>query len=193
MKKRPIATTSLTLIALAITSMAPLFDTSVYSLNEHPTQWMSFMPSTPFRYMGLTFISSPFIHLNLEHFFVNTLFLLPIGMIIERKKTWTYLAVLFLLVHFQTLLSLIVIDSFYTFQAKAFLGYSHIVIGIYTFWFVKNKKYGSLTLAILILIAGLWQTQSPLTILAHVLGLAAGIVILILERLTRVSSINSSD
>ena len=39
------------------------------------------------------------------------------------------------------ILSLIVIDSFYTFQAKAFLGYSHIVIGIYTFWFVKNKKY----------------------------------------------------
>ncbi|GEM_PF-1386128 len=193
MNMKPIATISLSLLIIAFTFTAPLFDTSIYSLNGHPTQWMSFMPSSPFRSMGLTLISSPFIHLNFEHLLVNLFFLIPIGMMIERKKSKFYLASLFLIVHLQVLLFLVLIDTFYPFQTKSFLGCSHIVIGLYSFWFLKNKRYGSLLIAVIILIAGLWQTQSPLTILAHGLGLLGGLLILFFERLTRVNSIKSSN
>lgn len=192
MNKQPIATISLSLLIIAITTLAPLLDTSIYALNEHPTMWMSFMPSTPLRYMGLTFVSSPFIHLNLEHLAVNLFFFIPIGMMVERKKTRGYLLLLYTVIHLLVLLSLAFIDNFYSFQMKSFLGSSHIVIGLYSYWFIKNRKFGSLLMTIIILIAGLWQTQSPLTILAHGLGFFAGVVALFTQRLTRLKNVKSS-
>ncbi len=75
------------------------------------------------------------------------------------------------------------VNYFVPLDGKAFLGSSHVVIGLYTYWSLANKKYGMLFFALLMLSVGLWQSQSPLTLLAHALGFMVGVEILLLGRL----------
>lgn len=193
MHTKPIATISIILLFIAMTFVAPIFDTSIYGVNGHPTDWMSFMPSSPFRHMGIGWISSPFIHLSLEHLAVNLFFFIPIAMMIERKKSATYLGFLFLVIHFQVLMALVLIDQFYSLEDKGFLGSSHIVIGLYSFWFLHNKRYGLFTVTLTVLVSGLWQSQSPLTTLAHGLGFLIGIVTLIFSHFIAVTRFKRSN
>jgi membrane associated rhomboid family serine protease len=162
--------------------MAPIFDSSIYGVNGHPTEWLSFLPSSPFRRMGLSLIFSPFLHINFQHLLTNMVFFTPVAMMMERKRSGVFLALNFFAIHFQVLLLLVVVNLFFPLYGKAFLGSSHVIIGLYSFWSLTNKKYGMLFFAFLILAVGLWQTQSPLTLLAHGLGFMVGIELLLLGR-----------
>jgi membrane associated rhomboid family serine protease len=182
MKTRPLATISFILLSIIITFMAPIFDSSIYGVNGHPTEWLSFLPSSPFRRMGLSLIFSPFLHINFQHLLTNMVFFTPVAMMMERKRSGVFLALNFFAIHFQVLLLLVVVNLFFPLYGKAFLGSSHVIIGLYSFWSLTNKKYGMLFFAFLILAVGLWQTQSPLTLLAHGLGFMVGIELLLLGR-----------
>jgi len=183
MNHRPVATISIILISFAVTLMAPIFDSSVYGVNGHPTEWLSFLPSEPFRHMGLSLVVSPFLHINFQHLITNMIFLAPVAMMMERKKSGFFLILHFFLIHSQVLLLLVMVNFLFPIDGKAFLGSSHVILGLYTFWSLANKKYGMLFFALLVLSVGLWQSQSPLTLLAHALGFIVGIEILLLGRL----------
>lgn len=173
--KRPILTITISMSCILMTAMAPLFDSSIYGINGHPTLWMSFMPSNPLRLLGLGLITSPFLHINLEHLIVNTFFLVPIAMIIERKYSSLYLLKLFFSLHALVLLQLVLVDTFFQLNGKSFLGCSHIVIGIYSYYFTHEKKFGLLAIPFTVILLGAWQGQGVLTTLAHTLGLASGV------------------
>jgi membrane associated rhomboid family serine protease len=183
MNHRPVATITFILISVAVTLMAPIFDYSVYGVNGHPTEWLSFLPSEPFRHMGLSLVVSPFLHINFQHLITNMIFFAPVAMMMERKKSGFFLTLHFSLIHTQVLLLLVMVNYFVPLDGKAFLGSSHVVIGLYTYWSLANKKYGMLFFALLMLSVGLWQSQSPLTLLAHALGFMVGVEILLLGRL----------
>lgn len=183
MKNRPIATISFVLFSVLVTFVAPIFDSSLYGVNGHPSEWLSFMPSMPFRHMGLSLILSPFLHLNFQHLVTNTILFIPVAMMVERKNSGRNLALNFFLIHFQVLFFLIFVTLFYPLEGKAFLGSSHVIIGLYSFWSITNKKYNLLYFSILILAVGLWQDQSHLTTLVHVLGLLTGLELSVFCRL----------
>ncbi len=183
MNHRPAATISLILISVAVTLMAPIFDYSVYGVNGHPTEWLSFLPGDPFRHNGFSLVVSPFLHINFQHLLTNLIFFAPVAMMMERKKSGFFLALNCFLVHSQVLLLLVMVNHLFSLDGKAFLGSSHVIIGLYTYWSLANKKYGMLFFALLILGVGLWQSQSPLTLLAHTLGFIVGVEILLLGRL----------
>lgn len=159
--------------------MAPIFDYSVYGVNGHPTVWLSFSPDSPLRHGGLSWIVSPFLHLHFEHLITNMTLFVPVAMMMERKKSGKFLLLKFLSIHTLVLLALMFVSPFYPLSGKAFLGSSHVVIGLYCYWGLANKKYSMTVLALVILGIGLWQSQSPLTLLAHVLGFLIGFGILV--------------
>jgi len=182
MSYRPVATIIIILISFAVTFMAPVFDTSVYGINGHPTEWLSFLPSTPWRHKQLSLFFSPFLHINFLHFINNMVMFTPIAMIIERKKSGFFLILTFFSIHFHVLLLLVLINVLSPMGNKTFLGSSHVIIGLYTFWSLSNKKYSMLFWPLLVIAIGLWDGHS-LSLLAHVLGFIVGVEHLLIGRL----------
>lgn len=169
--------------SIVITFGAPAFDSSLYGVNGHPVEWLSFSPGSPFRHLGLSLLLSPFIHLNALHLFTNLAFFLPVALMIERKRSGPILALYFFSIHFMVLLTLVGIENLFSLEGKAFLGSSHIIVGLYGFWSIANKKYGMLFVALVMIAAGLWENQSPFTLLAHGLGLIGGLLLPAADRL----------
>lgn len=184
-KRRPFATLVLIILCLAITIIAPIFDSSIYGVNGHPTLWLSFMPNHPLRNFGSSVILSPFIHLNFQHLITNLVLLTPISLMVERKTSARLLYGLFAAIHLMVICGLLFSALFFDLNDKGFLGASHIVIGLYAFWAALNKKWGLLLIPFLMIALGLWQAQGQLTILAHTLGLAMGLKLIILHNLWR--------
>lgn len=182
MNHRPVASIALILLSFAVTFIAPTFDSSFYGLDGHPSGWLSFSPQDPLRHMGLSLILSPFLHVNLIHLMTNVIVFIPVAMMMERKKSGSYLTFQFFLIHFLVLILLVLSNLLFPMGNKAFLGSSHIITGLYTFWALANKKYGLLVLPLFIISIGLWENQS-LTLLSHSLGFFAGVIFLILGRL----------
>lgn len=180
MRNRPLATLLIIIITLLVTFMAPIFDSSIYGVNAHPTEWLSFSPAQPFRYYGLSLFFSPFIHLGLQHLIVNIVLFSPIAMMVERKESKRFLLTQYFAIHFQVLILLMVMNLFFPMENKLFLGSSHIIMGLYSYWSLSQKKWGMLFLTFLVLPIGLWQNQSPLTIAAHAMGFLIGIEMLFL-------------
>lgn len=176
MKYRPFASLSLILLSFIVTVMISILDTSIYGINGHPTQWLSFLPHDPLRHMGLSLFISPFLHINFMHALVNMIFFIPLALMIERKKSGKFLTVVFFLTHALVLLLLILVDLFFSLEGKAFLGSSHVIVGLYTFWSLYNKNYSLLFWPLFMIGVGFWEPQ-PLTLLAHFLGLLAGVKI----------------
>lgn len=182
MKYRPFASLSLILLSFIVTVMISILDTSIYGINGHPTQWLSFLPHDPLRHMGLSLFISPFLHINFMHALVNMIFFIPLALMIERKKSGKFLAVTFFLNHGLVLLSLVLVDLFFSLEGKTFLGSSHVIVALYGFWALYNKNYSLLFWPLLIIGIGLWEPQ-PLTLLAHSLGLLDGVIIFYVIRL----------
>lgn len=176
MKYRPFVSLSFILLSFIVTVMITILDTSIYGINGHPTQWLSFTPHEPLRHMGLSLLISPFLHINFMHVLVNMILFIPLALMIERKKSGKFLAVAFFLNHTLVLLLLVLVDLFFSLKGKAFLGSSHVVVGLYTFWALYNKNYALLFWPLLIIGVGFWEPQ-PLTLLTHSLGLLAGVKI----------------
>lgn len=185
MKTRPYATITLILLSLIVTLIAPAFDSSIYGVNGSPLQWWSFMPTDPFRQFGLTLLLAPFLHINFEHLLINTILLVPVGLMIERKLSAKHLVLSFLGIHLLAMMLLIASSIFINLSTASFLGTSHIVVGLYAYWAILNRKFSLLIFAAGVLIAGFWQNQNPLTILAHGLGIASGVILFGLGRLRR--------
>lgn len=181
MNYRPIATFFFILASILVTFVAPIFDSSFYGENGHPTQWLSFLPGDPLRQSGLTLLLSPFLHINLSHLLTNIIIFLPVALMMERKISGRRLILDFSLIHFQVLLLLVLVNAFIPLEGKAFLGSSHIVIGLYTFWALDQKKYGMLLMPLLVLGIGIWNSHTP-TLLAHMLGFIVGVELLFLRR-----------
>lgn len=182
MKYRPLATITLVLASFLVTFIAPIFDYSFYGENGHPTEWLSFLPSAPLRQAGLTLLFSPFLHINLTHFLTNMFFFLPVAMMVERKKSGMKLFLFFIMIHLETLLLLFITNAFIPLEGKAFLGSSHIVMGLYTYWALNQKKYGMMLIPLLVLSIGMWNSHG-LTLLAHMLGFIVGVELSIIGRL----------
>lgn len=193
MKNRPLASLALLALAVLVTFVAPIFDSSLFGVKGHPTEWLSFLPNAPFRLGGLTLFFSPFIHLNPEHLFTNLVMLVPISLMIERKRSAAFLIACFFIIHCQVLLYLWAISFFDAWEGKAFLGMSHVIVGLFSFWSLTNKKAGLFILALLVLGLGQWQAPNTLTFLAHFLGILTGIELFFLSSLyhrTRTKSAN---
>lgn len=182
MKYRPFASVSLILLSFVVTVMISILDTSIYGINGHPTQWLSFLPHDPLRHMGLSLFISPFLHINLMHALFNMIFFIPLALMIERKKSGKFLAFSFFLHHALVLLSLVIVDLFFSLEGKAFLGSSHVITGLYIFWALYNKNYALLFWPLLIIGIGLREPQ-PLILLAHSLGLLVGVIVFYVIRL----------
>ncbi len=182
MNQRPLATITFIMLSFAVTLMAPIFDSSVYGVNGHPREWLSFLPGSPLRHMGLSLICSTFLHINFLHVMTNMIFFTPISLMMERKKTGLFLTLNFFLIHFQVLLLLYLINLVFPMEGKAFSGSSHVIVGLYTLWSLTQKKYGMLFWPLLVIAIGLWDDNSH-TLLAHALGFIVGVELLFLGRL----------
>jgi membrane associated rhomboid family serine protease len=193
MTKKPIATISLILTSIITTIAAPIFDYSIYGINGHPTQWLSFMPSAPFRHYGMGILGSPFIHLSLEHLATNMILFIPIGMMIERKKSGSFLFYKFGLIHVLVLSALLIIQVGFSFEGKSFLGSSHIVLGLYCYWSLTNKNYFLLFWTILLIVLGLWQSQGLETLMSHLTGMFVGCLLFAIGKLGSKLRLKSSN
>lgn len=184
MQKRPYVTIALTLLSLAATFLAPAFDSSIYGVDGNSLEWLSFNPSSPFRHTGAGLIGSAFLHINIRHLLTNMIFFIPVGMMMERKESGFFLAKTFSLIHFQVLVALLLVHFLFPLTNRSFLGSSHVIIGLYTYWALTTQKYGLLLGPLLVLSLGLWD-EGHLSLLAHVLGFLAGAHLLLLGRLWR--------
>lgn len=182
MNNRPVATISLILMSIAVTLAAPAFDSSFYGFNGHPAEWLSFSPAAPFRHMGMGLIFSPFLHIHFWHLLTNIVVLTPIALMMERKKSGLYLVLQFIVIHLQVLFMLTLIHSVFSMEGKAFVGSSHVVAGLYTFWSLDRKNYRLLILPLSVIAIGLWDSNT-LSLIAHALGCLAGLVLLFINRL----------
>lgn len=185
MKTRPLATLSLIFISLLVTFLIPAFDTSLYGVDGNPLLWWSFLPSDPFRQFGLTLIVAPFLHMNFSHLVINTVLLVPVALMMERKLSGKSLLLSFSGVHVLSIILLLITSLFIDLSKSSFLGTSHIVVGLYAYWALANRKFSLLVFALGVLLVGFWQDQNPLTILAHGLGIVSGIMLFGLGRLRR--------
>lgn len=140
------------------------------------------MPEAPFRAYGLTLLFSPFIHLGLQHLLTNFILLVPVAMMIERKKSSSFLLSLFFILHFTILSLLVLFHQLRPISGLAFLGMSHVIIALITYWALITRRYGMLMFAVFILAMGWWQAQSSMTLLAHTLGLLVGACLFALGR-----------
>ncbi len=183
MQKKPWASIILVLLTMIVTFMAPVFDTSVYSVNGHPTEWLSFLPESPFRHYGSGIFLSSLLHMNATHLFTNLFFFTPLALMMERKTSGGYLILKFCALHLLVLLGLVLTHILFPLQGKGFIGMSHLVVGLYAYWGITQKKYGFLFFALAMIGIGLWLDQSPLTHLAHSLGLASGLCLVFLSKL----------
>ena len=183
MNNRHFFTLFFIILTLAINLLIPVFDDSLFGVQGHPTQWLSFMPAEPLRLFGGSLVLSPFLHLDFKHLLINMVFFIPLAMIIERKKSGRFLALSFLVIHVEVLLLLIVTHFFWSLEGKAFLGLSHIIMGLFSYWALINKKYILLVLVSVVITISQWQTENPLTLIAHASGLVAGVELFILGHL----------
>lgn len=180
---RPISTIILSLLCCVITLGVGIFDSSLYSFDGSPLIWLSFMPESPLRAYGLSLIFSPFLHLNMQHLLTNLFFFIPISMMIEKKKGSFHVTSLFFAHHFLVLIFLTLGHFYFNFEGAGFLGISHILMGLITYWSVRNRHYWPLLVPALFLSVGAFQGQAALTLLAHTFGVIAGLALFIGRRL----------
>jgi membrane associated rhomboid family serine protease len=180
---RPISTITLSLLSCLITIGVGLFDSSLYSFDGSPLIWLSFMPESPLRAYGLSLIFSPFLHLNMQHLLTNLFFFIPISMMIEKKRGSLQVFSLFFVHHFLVLILLTLGHFYFNFGGAGFLGMSHILMGLITYWSFTNRHYWPLLVPALFLLVGTYQDQASLTLLAHIFGVIAGLVLFIGRRL----------
>ncbi len=178
MKQRPLVTIGLILFCLLVTLMIPTLDTSIYGFNGDPLSWLSFSPTDPWRIWGLSILLSPFVHLNLWHLFTNLIFLVPLALIIERRRSPAQLVIILVCIHLAGLLCLLALGAGIPLEGKLFLGSSQVLAGLYTFWALEEKKFAYLLIPGGILLSGLWQGQDQLTILAHGAGVIGGVLLI---------------
>jgi membrane associated rhomboid family serine protease len=177
MKQRPYATLGLILASLVVTATAAIFDGSIYGVESHATDWLSFSPAQPFRQFGLSWLLSAFLHLNINHLVTNLVILIPVALMIERKEKASHLVAISTLIHLMVLISLIIWQFFSTLQGKSFLGSSHLILGLYAYWSLYQRRWNLMILPTGVIIWELWQNQSSLIILAHILGISSGLIL----------------
>jgi membrane associated rhomboid family serine protease len=185
MKPYPFGTLSLLILAILVTAGVSIFDQSIYGVESHALGWLGFTPSAPWRYFGLSWILSGLMHQDFSHLITNLIILIPVAMIIERKLGSSSLVAISIFLHVMVLVSLILCHQFYSLENKSFLGTSHLAMGLYVFWGIHQKKWGLLILPAGVLIWGLWVNQGPQIMLAHLMGVGAGVLVVTLGQLWR--------
>lgn len=179
MKFRPYATLTLTLICLIVTIASQAFNTSLFFFDGSPEKWLSYFTVEPFRHYGLTIVLSPFMHISSSHLLVNLFFLIPISLLIERKKSGQFLIIRFTAIHLITLIFLTLFAS----GNQAFLGASHLICGLGLYWSLNRRQWSLLALIIAFVGLGFWEGQNSATILAHGAGALAGALVLVLDQI----------
>ncbi len=181
MKQRPWVTIALIILCLLVTLLIPALDTSIYGFSGDPLSWLSFSPTDPFRFWGLSILLSPFVHLNFSHLFTNLIFLVPLALIIERRRSPGQLAMVLGFLHIAGLLCLLLLGAAIALNGKMFLGSSQVLAGLYTFWALGEKKFAFFLIPAGIIVSGLWQGQDQLTILAHGAGVVSGMMLVLVS------------
>lgn len=179
---RPAFTILFVLITVLFTYGISILDTSLYGVQGSPLEWLAFKPIEFNQLFTLSALASPFVHLSTQHLLMNLLLFVPVSMMIERAQGIKFLLALILFIHFQVYLLLIVCHYWINLSGFAFLGLSHIVLGLYGFWALYRKNIGLTVLALAIIIIGKWQGQDNLTLLAHILGYMIGVELFIARR-----------
>ncbi|MBY0515978.1 MAG: rhomboid family intramembrane serine protease [Bacteriovoracaceae bacterium] len=177
MQRKPITTILFILACILFTVACEILNNSIYGIDENVIKLLSFNPTHPLTHFGLGFFCSIFIHINLAHIATNLFFIVPICLMIERKKSSLYLFILIVLLHFITLLTLSLASGLLFTKEMYFVGTSHVVIALYTFWSLSQKRFSLFLIPALVLIIGFWQGQSHLTHLAHFLGMLSALLI----------------
>lgn len=136
------------------------------------------MPEFPFRNQGITLYLSAFVHMGVEHLLINMVFFIPLAMMIERKYSGKHIILIFFSLHLMTLSLLSILHFVMDLRGTAFLGMSHIVVGLSAFWGLLNKRYLILGISFLFLIVGYWQEQSTLVQMSHLCGLLSGVLLM---------------
>lgn len=181
MKFRPYASLVLIFSCLFVTILSQAFNTTLYSFDGSPAKWLSFSISDPLRYNGLTLLSSPFMHVSASHLLVNLFFLGPVALLIERKESGPFLMKTAGFIHLLVLILLILTAP----PQYAFLGASHLICGLYTYWGLRERQWSLLFVAVMFIGVGVWEGQSLGTLLAHLSGAFAAILLLIIGHLRR--------
>lgn len=174
MKQRPFGTLSLILTSISVTAASAIFDGSLYGVEAQASDWWSFSPTAPMRLWGLTWLLSPFLHVGLAHLLTNLFILFPVAMMMERKDGWPSLVLMSTLIHFIVLIGLFLGAGLWSLEGKAFLGSSHFILGLYMYWGIIQRRWSLLLVPAGVLFWGVWQDQSSLILLAHVLGAVVG-------------------
>ncbi|PIP96460.1 MAG: hypothetical protein COW00_10470 [Bdellovibrio sp. CG12_big_fil_rev_8_21_14_0_65_39_13] len=179
---KPFLTLFLLFCCLFVTYGIGALDTSLYGVQGSALGWLSFSPESFKNLISLSLIVSPFLHLNTGHLLMNFFLFIPISMVIERSYGPKILSLLFIMIHVQSLLLLIVSNHWINLEGKFFLGLSHVVLGLYGYFALSKKNLFLTFFALSIIAIGKWQGQDNLTLLAHVIGYLVGVELFVIRR-----------
>ena len=179
---RPYLTIFILFCCLIITYGIGALDTSLYGVQGSALNWLSFRPDSFKNLLSLSLVISPFLHLNTTHIVMNFFLFIPISMVIERSYGPKQLALLFVSIHVQVLLFLLLSHYWISLEGKSFLGLSHIILGLFGYWALSKKNVYMTFFALSIIALGKWQGQDNLTLLAHVLGYLVGVELFVIRR-----------
>jgi membrane associated rhomboid family serine protease len=177
MKRRPIITLILLILSAGGTLIPPSFDSSLFGIKGAPLSAVGYSPIHPLRLFGGTILLSPFLHMNLEHFFMNALAFIPISLMIERKTSLREYAGAFCLIHLLTMILLTLLSLLGVGEKAIFMGLSHVVVGLFSYLSCKESKKSLLIFPALVIVAGWCVGQSKLTLFSHVFGILSGILL----------------
>lgn len=169
------ATLTLLLLCVLATLLGQGLDGSYFGVTGDALSGLSFMPAAPGRLAGLTTLSAALVHQDLTHLLVNLLLLAPIVLVLEKKHGGHATALLVVGLQLLVLLTLLLGHAVMDLSAFAFLGASHLTLGLYAFWGLTEKRFLALGMVAATLAAGFFQQQSSATLMAHALGASAGL------------------
>jgi membrane associated rhomboid family serine protease len=152
--RKSIATYPTSLILLfscIIATLIPhLFRRTLFSHEENPLIIFSFTPQIWGESMRLSHYVWPLVHQSGEHLALNTLGLLPILLILEKKFNSLKLARILVLTQGFFMILFISFFNFFSSQVLKnhqvlyFLGSSHLIFALYTYWFLNERKFKTL-------------------------------------------------
>ncbi len=139
----------------------------------------AFNTSTPLKWYGLTVLSSFFLHYNFLHLSMNSILLLILGPQFLGQIKKTNFIVLILSLHLVSLAFCFILAP----KKQIFLGSSSALLGLFSLWLLKTKKYFLFSITLLILIYDLVSKETNhLEAKVHLFSYLLGVFLYSLRR-----------
>ncbi len=142
-------------------------------------EMFAFNTSSPLKWYGLTALSSFFLHYNFLHLSINSILLLILGpqFLAQIKKTNFIILILF--IRLVSLAFCFVLAS----KKQIFLGSSSALLGLFSLWLLKTKKYFLFSITLFILIYSLVSKETNhLEAKVHLFSYLLGVFLYSLKR-----------